>query len=171
MLVTDSKYGFRGIDDALSITLLRSSFDPDPYPELGVHTFRFAVCAVKGSSNSALIKHAHRFNHPFTPLSGTVHGGSRSTVGSLMSLEGEGVVLSAVKQPEGGGERLIVRVYGIEGERAKAVLHFSKEVRSAFYVDLNERPIPMEGEAEVAGERVQFEVPPFGVVSLYLEFA
>ncbi|NJD03817.1 MAG: alpha-mannosidase, partial [Ruminiclostridium sp.] len=43
MLVSKTKYGFRCTDDSLSLTLIRSSYDPDPYPENGMHRFGFAV--------------------------------------------------------------------------------------------------------------------------------
>lgn len=171
MLVTDSKQGFRGVDDALNLTLLRSSFDPDPYPELGTHKFRFALCLVESSSNKALIAHAHRFNHPFTPLSGTVHEGSLPAAASLLSLESEGVVLSAVKGAESGEKQLVIRVYETEGKSAKATLRLPEKVRSAFYVDLNERALETESEVTVDGKSVSFEVPAFSVASLCVELA
>ena len=47
MLITDTKYGFRGFDDSLAVSLIRSSYDPDPYPELGIHNFNFALEILK----------------------------------------------------------------------------------------------------------------------------
>ena len=51
MLITDAKYGFRCVDNSMSVTLIRSSYDPDPYPEFGIHKFNFALCLVDDTSN------------------------------------------------------------------------------------------------------------------------
>ena len=92
MLVTDTKYGFRGYEDSLTVDLLREFLcDPDPYPELGIHKFGFAVDIISKHDNSAsgdnnpdnkepinkkLIESAFNYNHPLRYISGTVHEGS-----------------------------------------------------------------------------------------------
>ncbi len=38
ILVSDSKYGYRGQKESLNLTLINSSVSPDPYPERGIHT-------------------------------------------------------------------------------------------------------------------------------------
>ncbi|NSW90872.1 MAG: alpha-mannosidase [Firmicutes bacterium] len=117
MLVTDTKYGFRGYDNSLAVTLIRSSYEPDPYPELGIHKFNFAVDIVdnvagcnpehnsaegySGSGiNGELIKRAYDYNHPVRFISGTVHGGTLPLEKSFISLESGSVAISAVKVPE-----------------------------------------------------------------------
>ena len=58
MLVTDSKYGYRGFDNALAVSLIRGS-DPDRYPDIGFHHFRLALCAAPAAaSKQELIQQA-----------------------------------------------------------------------------------------------------------------
>jgi alpha-mannosidase len=172
MLITDTKYGFRCVDNSMSITLIRSSYDPDPYPEFGVHKFSFAVCLVDNASNRELIQQAYNFNHPLSVISSSVHGGSLPASGSFMSLEEGDVALSAVKMAEeqGKAKRVVMRVYETEGKAAKAVLRLWKQPVQAYYVDLNECRIDNGLSISVDGTCVSFEVQPYSVASICVEF-
>ena len=44
MLINDSKYGYRGTNAGLALTLIRSSADPDPWPEVGEHCIQNGAC-------------------------------------------------------------------------------------------------------------------------------
>ncbi|MBM7582534.1 alpha-mannosidase [Caldicoprobacter guelmensis] len=172
MLVTDTKYGFRCVDDSMSITLIRSSYDPDPYPEFGVHKFSFAVCLVDNASSKELIQKAYNFNHPLSVISSSVHQGLLPALGSFMSLEEGDVVISAVKLAEDQGKvrRVVVRAYEPEGKAAKVTLSLWKQPVRAYYVDLNECKIDNGLNIFVYGERVSFEVQPYSIASICVEF-
>ncbi len=172
MLVTDSKYGFRCVDDSMSITLIRSSYDPDPYPEFGIHNFSFAVCLVDNASNKELIQKAYNFNHPLSVISSSVHQGSVPASGSFMSLEEGDVVLSAVKMAEDQERtrRVVIRAYEAEGKAAKAIFRLWKAPARAYYVDLNECRIDGNLSISVDGPYVSFEVQPYSVASICVEF-
>ncbi|HHW48426.1 MAG TPA: alpha-mannosidase [Clostridiaceae bacterium] len=172
MLVTQSKYGFRGIGNSAAITLIRSSYDPDPYPENGIHSIKFAVNVVDCDSNSRLIKQAFDYNHPIRFISGTLHEGSLPLKKGFICMESESVVISAVKKPEQGADedRLIIRVYETGGNKAKAALRFARNVKKAFYVDINENPVDTGLNITVEGDRVEFEVGAYSVASICVEF-
>lgn len=106
-LLSDSKYGFRGDADGLSLNLIRGSYNPDPYPEVGDHLVRVAVGACDpGEHNLALI--VERYLHPVIVRS---CGGSvrmDAATGSIFGLEG--AVLSAIKAAE-DGNGYVIRVY------------------------------------------------------------
>ncbi|SFP68299.1 alpha-mannosidase [Caldicoprobacter faecalis] len=172
MLVTDSKYGFRCVNNSMSITLIRSSYDPDPYPEFGIHKFSFAVCLVDNDSNRELIQRAYNFNHPLSVISSCVHKGSLPASGSFMRLEKGDVVLSAVKMAEeqGKAKRVVVRVYETEGKAAKVVLRLWKQPVQTYYVDLNECRIDNGLSVSIDGACVSFEVQPYSVASICVEF-
>lgn len=171
MLITDSKYGFRGNDDAMSITLIRSSVDPDPYPEFGVHKFNFAVCLVSAQSNKALIDKAYAFNHPLSFVSDIAHKGWLPLAKSFIALQSGNVAVSGIKMPEkDGSDKLIVRVYETEGTQTTAKLQFFRNVAKAVIVDINEKPIAETSAVTVNGRDVLFEVAPYSVVSICMEF-
>ncbi|MEK3722440.1 glycoside hydrolase family 38 N-terminal domain-containing protein [Paenibacillus sp. FSL H8-0034] len=172
MLVTNNKYGFRGTDNALSVSLIRSSYDPDPYPELGNHhRISIGVCVMESACDHELIEIAYRFNHPFNVLSGTSHTGTRPLDGGFLKLTEGKVVVAAVKMPEqDAGKRWIIRAYETEGQRTTATLQLFQAVSAAYYVDMYERKVTNEGTIQASGKTVTFEVPAYSVASICLEF-
>jgi len=147
MLVTNNKYGFRGTDNALAVTLIRSSFDPDPYPELGNHhRFSLAICVLDPADNRSRIETAYSFNHPLSVLSGTVHAGSRPLSRSFLSLLEGSAAVSAVKMPEQpNGQEWIVRVYETDGRHTNVKLQLAQPALEACFVDTLERRLPDGG--------------------------
>ncbi len=172
MLVTDTKYGFRCVDNSMAITLIRGSFDPDPYPEFGIHKFSFAICLVDSISNRELIQHAYNFNHPLNVISSTIHEGSLPTSNSFVKLVEGDVALSAIKMAEnkGDGKSIVVRAYETEGKCTKAVLQFCKRPVNAYYVDLNECAIDGGPSISIDDGCIIFEVGPYQVANLCIEF-
>ena len=143
-LITEGNYGFRGDENALALTLIRSSFDPDPYPELGIHRIRFAVEVAQAlASNASLIAAAYDYTHPVEVFSG---GGSQPSRLSFLELESGQVGVSAVKTPaDGVQEELIVRLYETEGQPTQAVLKLRSpaagRIVQAAWVDSHEQPL------------------------------
>jgi len=173
MVTTGSKYGFRGNSDSISIALIRSSYDPDPYPENGIHKFRFAVMLVQKPDNAMLINKAYEYNHPVSFLSGVKHGGTLPPAGSFMSLESGTVAVSALKMPEepgNGNRRMIIRSYEVSGLKSQAVLKFGRGVAKAWYVDINENAVENELNISVEGNIVRFDVEAYSIVSICAEF-
>ncbi len=170
MLITDSKYGFRCNDNSMSITLIRSSVDPDPYPEFGIHKFSFGMCLIPASPNKALIERAYTFNHPLNFISTTAHKGSLSSSKSFIILQSDSVVLSSIKMPEDdNSNKLIVRLYETEGMKTKAELQFFRNVATAYPVDINEKAIDSTTPLTVNGHTVSLEIAAYSVVSLCVE--
>ena len=172
MLITDAKYGFRCVDNSMSVTLIRSSYDPDPYPEFGIHKFNFALCLVDDTSNKELIRYAYNFNHPFSVISARVHGGCLPASNSFMKLEEGDVVISAVKIAEEPDEakRMIVRAYETEGRNTKAVIRLPAKPSRAYYVDLNECRVDNGSGISINDSSVSFAVKPYSVANICIEF-
>lgn len=171
MLVAEGKHGFRGSGDAIALALLRSSHDPDPYPELGVHDMRFSIClAANDSSNQELIELAQDMAHPLAVLAGTAHAGTATAFWSLFARERGTVAVSAVKHPEDttGGKELIVRVYETEGQETMVDLGFARPVERAWLVDLNEHPI--SGQVLTDGGHVCFPLGGYRVTGVRVQF-
>jgi len=172
MLITNNKYGFRGTDNALSISLIRSSFEPDPYPELGNHhRMKFAVNVVESADDRDLIETAYRFNHPFNVLSGTAHAGTKPLEASFLKLTEGTVAVSAVKMPEDvEGKRWIIRVYETKGQQTTAALQLFKPVSAAYFVDTNERKLSNGQPIQASVSSISFEVPAHSAAAICVEF-
>ncbi|NLX92855.1 MAG: alpha-mannosidase [Clostridiales bacterium] len=171
MIVTGSKYGFRGFENALAVDLIRSSYDPDPLPEVAVHRFGFAVMVENpAQTNAALIQKAFDYNHPFTYLSGTKHEGTLELSNGFLYQENETVAVSAVKLAEDDSGRLILRVYECEGEDTQAVFELDKVIKKAYFVDINENPVPSKQSIQTVGNQLLFGVEAFSMASVCLEF-
>ncbi|NLK08930.1 MAG: alpha-mannosidase [Firmicutes bacterium] len=171
MLITDSKYGFRGFDNTLAVSLIRSSYDPDPYPEFGIHTFRLGLCATTASTGKELIETAYNYCHPLTVLSGTSQKGEMPLRQSFMQVEAGSVAVSAVKMPESqAADQVIVRLYETEGSDTEVVLGFLQSVKDAALVDLNEQPLLHMPKPRVNGSKVALRVGGAQIVSIKLVF-
>lgn len=172
MLVTNSKYGYRCVDNSMSITLIRSSYDPDPYPENGIHKFKFAVNIVDDTLNANLINQAYDYIHPISFISGTVHGGTLPCEKGFVSLKTKNVAISAIKMPDGDDacERMIIRVYETEGAKATVALKFAKKAKKAYFVDINEKMVDAWSNISIEGENIVFEIDAYAVSSICIEF-
>ena len=144
MLTTDSKYGYRGDGDALLINLLRSSYEPDPYPEFGVHHIEIGVGACGDTKPCTLQREALCFSHALLPYSTSLHTGGLPLEQSLVKVEGCARVISL--KPVEDGEGYIVRL-GTDSDREEIVkLSLHNGLTGASYVDLMENKT---GDAEI----------------------
>ena len=159
-IVTDSKYGFRGTDDSGAVTLIRSSYDPDPYPEFGKHYVKIGVGLGSGCE---IARAAETFNHPVSFASNTKHSGELALDGNLLSVKGA-VRLSAVKTAEDGGLIFRVSNYGDKNEAAAIELNPKVKINSADIVDITERHVT--GKCEISGNAVKFTVPAYGMATV-----
>ncbi len=82
-----------------------------------------------------------------------------------MAVDGDAVVVSAVKLADDGSGDVVVRVYESLGGRARARLAAGFAVASASVCDLLERP---REPAAVDGDGVLLELRPFQIVTLRL---
>lgn len=122
LLTCDSRYGFRGFDNTLSVALIRGSYEPDPNPEYGMNRFQLAA-GPAGNTPADLVRLAFDRWHPFSVLSAAPHPGALPLHASLCRLESADVILQAVKLAEDGSRTAVVRLYGAEaGGRASLTL-------------------------------------------------
>lgn len=86
---------------------------------------------------------------------------------SLLTMEGEGLLLSSVKAAEDGRD-LILRFHETNGIQTKGCVIFLRQPAEAGLVDLQE--LPLDADVQVDGMTVLFECPPYGVRSLRVRF-
>ncbi|GHU35226.1 alpha-mannosidase [Clostridia bacterium] len=141
MIVTDSKYGFRSVDDQINVTLIRASTDPDPYPEYGVHEIEIGLSVQDKISGRNFDKARAEFIHPIAVTAGTKHAGTLPGKNSFIKVTGRAVI-AALKTAEDSkdGKTIIIRLHDadrINGEPVK--LEFASKIVKASVVDINER--------------------------------
>ena len=132
-------YGYRLQDSSIALALLRSSYDPDIYPENGICEEEFCVRFIEEKISNLDLLHTFReYNHGMDVVSGNRHGGTSAPKASYMGITAEHVFLSSVKAAE-DSEELILRLYETSGSAQKAKIHFDREVHSACRTDLLEQ--------------------------------
>jgi len=173
-LLNDSKYGHSLDGSTLRLTLIRSSYEPDPLPEIGDHSIRMALAPHGRSLPPAdLIRMAAAFNHPLQVVATDIHAGDLPPAGAAVADVRPGhVVLSSVKQAE-DDDALVFRLYETSGKPAAARVSLDRRlmgvVRDAVEVDLLERPVACStAKATQAGFAVA--VPAGGIASVLVRF-
>lgn len=168
LMMARTKYGFRGFQNGLSLSLIRSSYDPDPAPELGAHQFSFAVGIVDTkSSNKHLLETAYAFNHPLSALSVKPRKGSLPATHSFMQIVTGSAVISALKCPEDGDNgSIIVRLYETDGKDTSVTLAFNQVVKDAMHVDVHEAPVGGKQPVRINENEIIAELEPYSVTSL-----
>ena len=170
-LLNDCKYGHRLSDDALRLTLLRSSYDPDPLPELGRHEIRYALAPHVGPLDAGeAIRAGYAFNHPLIPVATTVHEGELPAASSALEITTPNVMLSGLKRAE-DSDALVIRLYEFEGRETEARVRLSSLLAEpdspAVETDILERPLD-NSTARMEGNVLAVTIPAFGIAIVKL---
>jgi len=144
-LLNDSKNGHSLDGSTLRLTLLRSSHDPDPLPEIGDHTMRMAIAPHGAAPDAAeLMKLAAAFSQPLQVVGTDRHEGSLPPAAEAVTVDAPGAVVTSIKQTEDGGA-LIVRLLETRGRTAQVRVNFNTDLLGRLdkpvEVDLLERPL------------------------------
>ena len=170
-LVNDSKYGHSCNDNTLRLTLLRSSYEPDPLPELGDHEIRFGVIPHKGPCDVvAATRAGEEFNSPMAVVSATVQPGELPAEKSFVEVQTPNVFVSAVKKAE-DSNAVVIRMFEATGKQTTAKIRVNGIVKSgakAVETDVLERPLPING-AELKGDVLTVSIPAFGIATVKIE--
>lgn len=158
-LLTDSKYGYRGYDSRMEVSLLRCSRHPDPYPEIGHRFFRIGIAAT-GSCQAELKELGSRFAHRDLP-----YASNRAHKGSLpldrTFVKADNAIVTAVKVAE-DKNGLILRLASLLEEAANVTVEVPG-MTSAWLTDLSELNLQ---QLPISGCQVQLDLHAAGVVTL-----
>jgi alpha-mannosidase len=168
-LANDSSYGFCLADHAITVALLRSSYDPDPLPELGEHTFRFAIVPHVGAwTASDATRAGAQLNVPLNVVATDEHPGALPASQAGAEILTRNVMLSGLKQAEDSAA-LIVRLYEMEGRATTAQIRLAPALAAAdapaVETDLNEQPLTAN-TATMRGGVLSVQLPPFGTATV-----
>ena len=152
-LAADTKYGFRNDGKALSVSLIRASSDPDPYPELGIHDIRLGV-GVCAPTEETLMGLSAKFCRGVAVCSVKPHVGSLAPNGRLAGVKG--AEISAVKVAQ-DGEKTVVRVYNPTEKPVTARIELLRKPSAAWLTDSLEREL---SPAEIIGNGTEVKLAP-----------
>ena len=134
-IFSTDKYAYRCVGDKMSLTLIRSSFDPDPFPELCRHKFTFRL-AVPAKTTAAYLKAlSERLCHPPFVQSVPAHDGKLPPTLSLLHTD---VAISGIKPAEDGSGDIIVRIYDNNDKSENVSVSFATNVKAAWLCSLME---------------------------------
>lgn len=167
-LLNDGKYGHSVRDAVLGISLLRSPLYPDPYADEGEHSFTYSLFPHPGGWEAAgVVREAVTLNSPLCPVSVSTQGTASPRQSGFVTVEGIELALGALKRME-DSRALTLRLYEPHGARGTVTVRFepgvAKVERTGVLEDSPEKALPVEDGA------VRFEVRPFEVVTLRLQF-
>jgi alpha-mannosidase len=174
LVLNDSKHGHSLDRSTLAITLIRSSYDPDPLPEIGAHSIRLALVPHGKSLTVAdMMRLGAAFNHPLQVVSTDLHTGRLGPAGSaIRDVAPRGVVVTAFKRAE-ADSALILRLLESEGKACTARVELDRgllgKVVAAHEVDLLERPAPM-GTVRLSGQSITVDMKAHGISSVKVRF-
>jgi len=168
-VLNDCKYGHSVEKSTVRMTLIRSSYDPDPLPEIGEHTIRVGLLPHgKDWTEADSIRAGVDFGQALVVIGTDVHEGKLPARGSYLTVDPENVVLCALKKAE-DGDAVILRLYETAGKDTDVTVALSPALgaKSAVEVDLLEAPVKENGASLKAG-KVTVSVPKYGIVSVRL---
>lgn len=168
-LVNESKYGHNTNESEIRLTLLRSSYDPDPLPEISQHEIKFAIVPHDANwTPSDCARAGYEFNHNIEVVATDVHKGDLPSEKSFISVEPKNVMLSGIKKAEDTDE-VVIRLYENDGKDTTAIVCLDpsliKPNMVAMQTDILERPISCN-TAKLDKNVLKVDIPAFSIVTV-----
>ncbi|WP_149823728.1 alpha-mannosidase [Streptomyces tailanensis] len=165
-VINDSTYGHDvsrtvredgGTTTTVRLSLVRAPRIPDPEADQGKHRLTYSL--LPGATIEDAVAEGYALN---LPLRVADAAGAPEPV---VSVDGEGVTVEAVKLADDESGDVVVRLYESRGGRAQGVLRTGFPLAGAQITDLLERPL---SEAATDGDGVPVTLRPFEVKTLRL---
>jgi alpha-mannosidase len=134
-VLSDCKYGFRGWDDTMSVSLLRSAYEPDPCPDQGIHYIHIALQPVSAEGAELEYAAARQMHPVLSCVLPVEEDPDVKMTDSLLTISGGNLV--AVKKSE-DGKALVLRLTNPSEQENTVQISLSKQVLRAYTVDLRE---------------------------------
>ncbi|QDN81742.1 alpha-mannosidase [Streptomyces sp. S1A1-7] len=168
-VINDSTYGHDvsrtvredgGTTTTVRLSLVRAPRVPDPEADQGKHRFTYAL--LPGASIEDAIAEGYALNLPLRVAD------SAGPAEPVVSVDGEGVTIEAVKLADDASGDVVVRLYESRGGRGTGTLRTGFPLAGAQVTDLLERPLTT---VDTDGNAVAVALRPFEVRTLRLAVA
>lgn len=163
-VINDSKSGMSASGSTMRLSLIRSSYDPDPEPNPGVHKWHYAIVPHSGDWRTAgIVKRGQEFNLPmlisWVPFDAR---GDQPLELSTVNVSDPNVVTTALKRSEDGND-LVLRFYQARGANSVGSINLLRPIKSASWVNFLEDTL---GVATVSGSKVAAPLHPYEIKTL-----
>ncbi|MFF6802961.1 glycoside hydrolase family 38 C-terminal domain-containing protein [Streptomyces sp. NPDC012616] len=169
-VLNDSTYGHDvsrtvredgGTTTTVALSLVRAPRIPDPEADQGRHRFTYSL--LPGATIADAVAEGYALNLPLRVAE------SAGAAEPVVSVDGDGVTVEAVKLADDRSGDVVVRLYESRGGRARGVLRAGFPLAGAEVTDLLERPLEEEAAAAVPGDgTVEVTLRPFQILTLRL---
>jgi alpha-mannosidase len=160
-VLNDGRYGHGVQDGGVRVSLLRAAKYPDPVQDHGRHQVTIAVLP-HAAGLHAVVREAEAMN---LPLRVVAVGAAAELSSPVVTIDGEGVELSAVKRADDGSGDLIVRLSESLGARTNVSVRLPHRIAQASFCNLLEEPAD---SLETSDGIAAFTLAPFQLVTLRL---
>lgn len=166
-LINDCKYGHQVQGNSISLTLLRSPYEPDALPDLGAHNIGYAIYPHSGSwKKDKTIRRAAEFNQPLLAQWEKAHPGSLPSSSGLFNIKPDNLVISGLKRAE-DGKGSILRFYEVEGKKTTTTLISSLPLASCSETNLLEEK--ERNNLELSKNQIKINIFPYEIKTLQLK--
>ncbi|MEZ0537455.1 alpha-mannosidase [Caldicellulosiruptoraceae bacterium PP1] len=170
-LFSKSKYAYRSINNSISLTLIRSSHEPDPYPEFGKHKIEFALFTDNIiESNRKILNISYDYNHDINVINNSKHEGKLPLKDKLLDFESNSTVISAIKKAEFGERKLVIRLYEADGKQDFVKMTFNRiKPIEAYSTDINEEKINSD-DIEIKQNSISLKMKEYGLKTIIVKY-
>jgi alpha-mannosidase len=166
-LLNDCKYGYDVKGNVLRLSLLRSPEWPDPHADEGHHEFTYALYAHAGTWREAqTIRRGYELNDPLASQMSGSHQGTLAAEHSFVKIEGDNVVLTALKKSE-DDNALIARFFEWAGMESDVKIELPESAASAVETDLMEKPL---SALPLQNDMVTVHTKPYEIKTVKIQF-
>jgi alpha-mannosidase len=167
-LLNDSKYGYDAKGNVLRLSLLRSPEWPDPHADEGHHEFIYSLYPHGATWREAqTVRRGYELNYRLFSQQVEKHEGSFAAEHSFLQIDGENVVLTALKKCE-NDDSLILRFYEWAGKESNVKLHLPPGAQAVSETDLMEKVI---GALPLQEGVVTVHTKPYEIKTVKVQFA
>ncbi|MBS7654278.1 alpha-mannosidase [Candidatus Bathyarchaeota archaeon] len=145
-LINNCKYGFDVKGYTVRMTLIRTSYSPDPRPDQGVHEITYSLYPHRGDwKKSMTFRVGYELNRPLKAYPILARSESECRLSepeerSLLKVKPDNVVISCIKNSEDSND-IVIRLYDATGEGAESEVQFNFRVGEVYETDLMENPM------------------------------
>jgi alpha-mannosidase len=170
-LLNMSRYGHSVSGSTIRLSLLRSSYDPDPLPELGKHVIKFALEPHVGDwSVSQATRSGYAINLPLQVIATDEHEGGLPPSKGFLHVQSPNVMLSGLKKAE-EGDAIVLRLYEMEGKQTQARVVLDPALAgdnpNVIETDLLECPLA-RNTARYEEDALTVDIRPFGLTTVMI---
>lgn len=163
-LLNDCKYGYSANNEGLALTMIRSPYFPNPWPDIGKHVIGYSIL-LNDENWSPLYatREGMKLNLPMHPLVAGKHEGSLKSSDGFLTVTGDNVVSCIKKATNGDG--IILRLYNVTGKGGESTIESKLGIGSCTETDILERPLGNETKVE---GRFTISLKPYEIKTLLL---